>query len=166
MKKLWIGLLISMLAIPLVMATPIFNKASLNIPITQKDSVTWEPIIDGAKGNVLLSYRYKKINNEMVAVGKAKAIVKHAEPYTDYTLIYYGNEEFNDVYPYATCLTTKKTNKRGNMRTKTVEFNYFPFIDDIAQQKFWVVKSSDLDCEEGKFLEWNPEDYLFERNII
>lgn len=37
--------------------------------------------------------------------------------------------------------------------------------DDIAQ-KFWVVLASDVDCDQGKMIAWNPTEYLFEEHTI
>ena len=39
-------------------------------------------------------------------------------------------------------------------------------LDDGIAQKFWVVKSSDVDCDAGVMTAWNPTEYLFETATI
>jgi hypothetical protein len=162
MRRVFVGLAVCMLLVPMAMAYPIFSVKSYNIDLSQKDATTWEEL-EGADGNVLLSHRY---NRNRGFVGRAKAIIKKAEPNTDYTLIYYGDETHNDVWPYATCITSGTTNRLGNVRMPQAEFDYIKFIDDGVDQKFWVVPSSDVDCNAGKMAVWNPGTILFETETI
>ena len=78
----------------------------------------------------------------------------------------YGNEEYNDVWPYATCLGSGVTNKRGNLLMWGYGFDYKEFVSDDVAQKLWIVPSSDVDCDLGKMIAWNPSEYLFETNTL
>ena len=46
---------------------------------------------------------------EEVAYQHVNVMVWNLEPVTEYTLVYYGNQDNNDVWPYATCIKTFKT---------------------------------------------------------
>jgi len=172
MKKAILIILIGLLVLPTVFAISMFSLPSDNIEVTQKDLDgidniqgtldDWSVIDDGAKGNVLLSYRVKR----NVVFPRAKAILKNAEPYTDYTLIYYGFGEHNDVWNHATCITSGRTNRNGNVRMRTQPFDYIPFYYDDIAQKFWIVTSSDVDCENNQMTAWNPSEYLFETRTV
>ncbi len=103
-------------------------------------------IIDWKKGDI-------GMNELMKLIGYYKAgqcIVK-----TDY----------NDIWNYITCLGTAKTDSRG-MFWLTGNYDYKPFLNDGKDQKFRIVPSNDIDCEEGKMMVWNPSNYLFEHWTI
>ena len=111
------------------------------------------------KGEVTLSYnvRFGKISYQRV-----RATAQGLEPKTEYTLIYYGDKTHNDVYPYVTCIKTHKTSTQGYFKMNSMKFDWMPFIDDGINQKFWIVKTADLDCENGVLTAFNPSEYLFE----
>ena len=131
-----------------------FIYKSYNIPIVTKNPVTWEEVW-GAEGNILLSQGHF-----------AHAIIRHAQPFTDYTLIYYGDATHNDVWNYATCISSVTTNNHGNGRTPNGQIDYTGFINDGKAQKFWVVLSNDIDCKNNRMTAWNPTKYLFETYTI
>ena len=168
------------LPIMLLMVGTVFAySASPNkIGLTQKDPNDWS-VVDGAKGEVQLKYRYNVFRRGLEGVGRylkvfryypqtarVSAKLKKAEPKTEYTLIYYGTEGHNDEWNYATCISSKKTNSRGNALFLSQKFNWLPFIDDGLDQKFWIVKSSDVDCANNQMTAWNPNEYLFETRTI
>jgi len=155
-----------------LMLTSVFAMdMNINVRLVQKNPADWSTV-NGASANVLLSSRYlfDKDLGQRVMVSRASAILRNADPFSDYTLIYYGFQEFNDVWPYATCITSGVTNNNGNVRMLQEEFNYVPFLQDSLLdnkgQKFWVIKSSDIDCENHRMIAWNPEAYLFETEVI
>lgn len=153
MKKLlaFLGAIITLFLISSVMA----SGSSFNLKLAQKDPSTWITVKKGGTGNVLLSHG-----------DRASAVIRKMEPKTEYTLVYYGFEGNNDVWPYATCITSGKTNKNGAGALKRAVFNYKGFIDDGKNQKFWVVLSSDVDCVNHRMVAWNPTEYLFEQRVI
>lgn len=132
-----------------------FTQKNYNIPVIQKVPGTWTEVTNGASGNVLLSQGMF-----------GHAIVRHAKPYTSYTLIYYGNAENNDVWNYATCISSGVTNNNGNVLIPRGNINYESFTDDGINQKFWIVPSSDVNCETGRMTAWNPNNILFESYSI
>lgn len=83
-------------------------------------------------------------------------------PDTEYTLIYYGDETHNDVWPYATCIGVGTSNYFG----KLLMAGYYDFGYDLVDAKIWLVTSTDVDCDAGRMIAWNPTDYLFENNLI
>lgn len=123
--------------------------------LVPKNPSDWSVIEDGAYG-LLKGYW----GNYLILWAK------DLEPSTDYTLIYYGGQGYNDVWPYATCIKTITTSSNGWTGTVTADFDYSAFFDDGIGQKFWLIKSSDVDCVAGVMTAWNPTEYLFEWDVL
>ena len=156
MKKIFTMFVLSMFVLSSVALVSAFHnrQMSYNLKVFEKDD-DWNIVKHGAKGNVLFTKG-----------DRVHSIVRHLNPYTDYTLIYYGDATHNDEWAYATCITSKTTNKRGNARMPKGSFDYSGFVDDGIGQKFWIVLSSDVDCSQGIMTNWEPQEYLFEHNVI
>ena len=149
-----------------------------SIKLLEKDS-NWDIVDGGAYGKLSYSsylqsdwypcmeYRGRTVSCKRY-IWKDKLSLKayKLEPKTKYTLVYYGDEEHNDVYPYVTCLKTKKSNRRGKLFFRTSFDRMNEFITDDKEQKFWLVKKSDVNCNKGELKSWNPSEYLFENNVI
>lgn len=136
--------------IGLVRAEPLLGQVTYDYE-KYGDKAKLHPIVK----KIFFNKKIKKVINEV------SVRLKDAEPYTQYTLIYYGNEENNDVWPFATCIASDKTNRKGSASFEG-EFDW----TKKEGQKFWVVKSSDVDCNNGKMIAWNPTEYLFETRTI
>ena len=155
------SLMMSILLLGGVLALSPFAYKSYNLKLVQKNPFTWEEV-DGGHGNVLLSHGVKNQKVEF----RAHAIVLGMIPNMDYTLVYYGAEGHNDEWDYVTCISSGTTNKHGNVRLPSGVFDYSSMINDGIAQKFWVVPTMDLDCENNRFLVWAPTIYLFETETI
>lgn len=169
MKKYIIfSLIASILLVSLISASQ-FNYKTYNLKVVQKDA-NWNVVENGQKANILLSHGVRTwlVNGKPknMLEFRASAILLGLKPNTDYTLIYYGDVEFNDVWNHATCITHGVTNQGGNVRLPEGIFDYSNFINDGINQKFWIVKSEDLSCEDFKFKAWHPSEYLFETESI
>lgn len=160
MKKMLVFLMLA-LFIPMAFAAYWVSTVE-RIDIVEKDS-SWNPVEGGAHGVIELSYVTKF---DKIMAQKVRAKVWDLEPKTKYTLIYYGDETHNDVYPYATCLKTFKTSTQGYKKTTGRNFEFSSFLDDGVAQKFWVVKASDVDCKNNVMTAWDPNEYLFEMKTI
>jgi hypothetical protein len=130
------------------------STPSFNIKLVQRNPSDWN-VVNGGTGNVLLSQG-----------NKASAIIRGMEPNTAYMLIYYGFGDKNDVWPYATCINSGVTNKHGATRIQTGIFDYKSFVGDGKNQKFWVIKSADVNCISHQMTAWNPTEYLFELKTV
>jgi len=155
-----------------------------SINLVEKDPVTWTPIVDGMKGRLSIGTYIATVwvphNYGKYTVSTKTYVVRNSfsfsssnlVPYEQYTLIYYGDEEHNDVFPYATCIGTRTASYSG--RLSVSGYIDKPFVapvggdmlrDNVAQ-KIWVVPSSDVDCDAGEMTSWNPSTYLFEEKVI
>ena len=91
------------------------------------------------------------------------------EPETNYTLIYYGDATHNDEWNYATCIDEGTSSASGKLYTPGIYKTSYPngnILKDEIAQKFWLVESSDVDCNAGGMTAWNPTNYLFETRTI
>lgn len=112
---------------------------------------------------------------------------RRLQPSTDYTLIYYP-----DPWPGngLICLGSGRSNKAGNLLIfgrvdigtnlpADYDANWTPCGDGppanclsgAVGAKIWLVLSSDVDClglqdQAPHMINWNPEEYLFEYNLI
>lgn len=139
-----------------------------NIPpisLVQKDPNTWNVIDNGIYGEAIFSIYYFPKPSQKIK-SRIRANAWGLEPKTKYTLIYYGYMENNDVWPYATCITSGKTSSKGFVRMQSGNFDFIPFLDDGKNQKFWIVKSEDVDCKNHMMTNWNPNKYLFETSFL
>jgi hypothetical protein len=97
----------------------------------------------------------------------AQLRMRNMQPLTDYTLIYYGDETHNDVWPYATCLASFTSNTKGMFTEEKIVLDTAMlggFLTDDVAQKYWIVTSSDVNCNAGVMTAWNPEQYFFEQS--
>lgn len=160
MKKIILSLILSVFLISSVLALDTYKN--YNIKVVQKNPSNWSTVENGMSGNVILSHG---VINQKVQF-RAKAILIGLEPFTGYTLIYYGNKTTNDVWPAATCITSGMTNKHGNVRLQEGLIDYSKFVNNWKNEKFWIIKSSDVNCTLGRMTAWNPSEYLFETETI
>jgi hypothetical protein len=139
-----------------ISSAKVSNSKSFSIKIVEKNpnNNNWSIIKNGAYGQIFFS----KGNNLLFTGFKLK-------PNSGYTLIYYGYDGFNDAWANATCIKNAVTNKYGRLRDIGT-FDYTGFIKDNIPQKFWVIQSSDVDCDNHKMIAWNPTEYLFEMQTI
>ena len=122
MKKIYLGAVLSIAFIlvmsSFVMAMP--NKISSYEPgaknscaagksgvehlyLVEKNPSDWVIVPNGAWGKMTFDAESFVFNGHDL------------EADTGYTLIYYGDETHNDVWPYATCLASGTSNKGGNI---------------------------------------------------
>jgi len=134
-----------------------FLYPAFNIKLVEKNVTGDWRELDGASARVMLSQG-----------NKAQAILHNMPPNTDYTLIYYGSTrpQFNNIWPFATCITQATTGRLGSVRMPQTTFNYAAFLNDGIDQKFWIVPTSDVDCGRNRMIAWNPQDILFETATI
>lgn len=164
MNKTIIGLVAALCLIPIAFAASSWNNVVMELNVVEKNPADWSVVEGGANGAVKFSTIGSdgKITQERVSV-----IAWGLEPKTEYTLIYYGNETDNDVWPAATCISKpKKTSTQGYMKGSSFKFNFMELTDNGIDEKLWLVLSSDVDCDEGVMTAWNPTEYLFEENTI
>lgn len=118
---------------------------------------------------------------------------KKLAPNTEYTLIYYPDPWPGENL---ICLGSRKASRSGNLQINGIkeilnsegvisglptadDQNYYPACSGAVGAKIWLVRSKDVECnvttqviEESEvavpphMTGWNPEDYLFEGNLI
>jgi hypothetical protein len=129
------------------------NSEITHLYLYEKDPVEWTPVEKGAWGKLTFNQTNFNFNGHK--------LLKE----TEYALIWYGTEEYNDEWPYATCIMTGFTNKGGNIHLSG-EYDFGAFTDDEVGQKIWLVLAEDIDCENNVMTGWQPEEYLFEYDVI
>lgn len=169
-KYLFLAVIAMLLFVPMVSATKYFGSTFTNVKLYEKNPTDWSIVEDGAKGNIQMNLLTSPWNIEPVKIYRQSVRVSATglAPTTNYQLIYYGDSEHNDVWPYATCIgKTSKTSTSGRLMASSAEIPFLRmlFCDDI-DQKLWLVLASDVDCTEGKMIAWNPTEYLFEGSTI
>lgn len=162
-KYLALAMVFSMLVLPAVSAANYFGINVNELQLFEKDS-SWNIVPDGAYGLV----KFTAVRTPWRIVQERVQVSVHdLEPKTMYQLIYYGDETHNDVYPYATCIgNPRMTSTQGYFKSGSAVFPHLSMWDDSIAQKFWVVPSSDVDCDAGVLTAWNPSEYLFEEHTI
>lgn len=149
---------------PVVSATSYFGNTVGTLNLQEKNPSDWSVVENGAHGIIKLttvSTPWKIVQQ------RASVMVYDLIPKTEYQLIYYGNNEFNDVWPYATCIgVPRRTSTQGFFSSGSSVVNHLDMANDDIAQKFWVVLASDVDCDQGKMIAWNPTEYLFEEHTI
>lgn len=144
-------LLLTVVAI--MLATPVVSSALTKefLWLFEKDPSTWDVIDDGAWGYMDYRPEYKTFAFWFGALG--------LEPDTDYTLIYYP-----DPWPGAglICLGSKSSNSVGKLSMS----GSTDTAGDLSDAKIWLVLSDDVDCGAQQMIGWNPDDYLFEYDLI
>lgn len=89
------------------------------------------------------------------------------EPNWNYTLIYYP-----DPWPgiNLSCLGMGKADVDGNIHIKeSIDIGDLPNESDENfpdGAKIWLVVSEDVDCVNRYMIGWQPQEYLFEHNLI
>jgi hypothetical protein len=132
---------------------PPSRNSLMRIELTTKDT-SWNPAGTG-RGVV-------GGNNGRTIDGFAFGV----KPLTSYTIIYYGYNGQNDVWPVATCISTATSWSSGWVSFPTMSFDYRSFYNDGINQKFWIVPTADLDCVNHQFIAWNPSGILFEQATV
>ena len=101
---------------------------------------------------------------------------RNLSPGTSYTLIYYADPWPGDGL---ICLGSGVANGGGNLNISNFNFdigtslpadydaNYNPvYPSGAVGAKIWLVLSDDVDCGNQYMIGWNPDQYLFEYNLI
>jgi hypothetical protein len=133
-----------------------YARDSFRMPLVEKDTADWS-VVDGGAWGLLQG----KFGDHLFFTGHG------LESMTSYTLVYYGDEMYNDVWPYATCVRDMMTTPAGTTGNVVADWDYSDFLsDDGDSQKFWLVLSSDVDCDAGMMTAWNPSEYLFEWDTL
>jgi len=127
------------------------------------------PILDTGRWGQM---QYNLLGDMFRFVFEGKKLV----PETSYTLIYYPDPWPGDNL---ICLGNGTSNRGGNLQIHgnreipsglptPDDANYSPQGESGAVgAKIWLVRSDDVQCTDGaKMTNWNPEDYLFEGNLI
>lgn len=161
MKKIILAMMVISL-FPMASALALFGHTVDTLNLFEKNP-SWE-IVDGASGVI----KFSTVNSFFgIVQERASVTVYGLEPKTSYQLIYYGNEDHNDVWPYATCVgRPMTTNTNGYFKSGSGKINHVEMANDDVAQKFWVVLADDVDCENGVMTAWNPTEYLFEEHTI
>jgi len=129
--------------------------------LVEKDPNDWTIVDDGAWGKM----KYASASDEFEYLFNGHGL----EPETEYSLIYYGNDTVADDWPYATCIDSGTSDSEGNLHLKgSHDFGYNLPISESEddEAKIWLVLSEDIDAELGQMTGWNPEEYLFEYDVI
>ncbi|MFH1212394.1 MAG: hypothetical protein V1659_05730 [Candidatus Woesearchaeota archaeon] len=163
MKKFLLASIFAVLLLSLSVFAAVAARAptSFKIDVVLRNPADWTEIkwwndVTNARGNV---WGVKSQGTTLV-----QAVMK-GDSLLPYTLIYYGDATHNDVWPYATCIASGRTNAAGWL-SMYGEFNYLPFLTDTVAQKFWIVRSEDVDCKAGIITGWHPNKYLFEKKTV
>jgi hypothetical protein len=125
--------------------------------LREKDPTTWEIVADGAWGKM----KYNLSGPEFDFVFNGHGL----EPGADYTLIYYPDPWPGDGL---ICLGSGVADEDGNVHIMaSVDTGDMPAEGDENEgAKIWLVLSDDVDCENSAMVGWQPEEYLFEHNLI
>jgi len=137
------------------------NSNIAHLYLYEKDPVTWDIVEDGAWGKM----KYNLSGEEFKFVFNGHGL----EASSDYTLIYYP-----DPWPGngLICLGSGVANKGGNVHiAESCDIDFLPVVlDDNFPDgaKIWLVLSDDVDCisEPTNMTGWQPEEYLFEDELI
>ena len=127
----------------------------------QKDPADWSVVEGGARG--LLRY-----------TSTGLMFIFHFDghdlsPYTKYTLIYYPDPWPGDGL---ICLASDTTNYHGMLRNLVGAVRIKGGLPAEGDEnypdgaKIWLVRSEDVDCNGKMMVDWEPEAYLFEENLI
>ena len=135
------------------------NSNIAHLYLYEKDA-NWDVVDKGAWGK--MKYDLSGEMFEFVFNGHG------LEAGSDYTLIYYP-----DPWPGngLICLGNGTANKGGEVHiAESCEgIDFLPVVlDDNFPDgaKIWLVLSADVACGEHKMIGWNPEEYLFEDDLI
>lgn len=129
------------------------NSEINHLYLYEKDPEDWAIVDKGAWGKLTFNSTHFNFNGHK--------LLKE----TEYALIWYGADDHNDEWPYATCIIEGVTNKGGNIHLSG-EYDFGAFLADENEQKIWLVLADDIDCEINEMVAWNPAEYLFEYDVI
>lgn len=125
----------------------------------EKNPDTWEVVDGGAWGKM----KYNLQGNEFDFIFNGHGV----ESGQSYTLIYYPDPWPGDGL---ICLGEGTANGSGNVHIKNkIDTGDLPAEGDenlSCGAKIWLVLSGDVDCENQEMVGWQPEEYLFEYNLI
>jgi hypothetical protein len=167
MKRLMVAVLIATMV--LTMSVTVYAKKegagqsgksnTGHLYLREKDPATWEMVDDGAWGKM----KYNLSGPEFGFVFNGHGL----EPEEEYTLIYYP-----DPWPGTglICLGSGVADEDGNVHIKeSVDTGDMPAdSDENDGAKIWLVLSGDVDCDDDdpQIVGWQPEEYLFEYDLI
>lgn len=149
---------------PMVSASALFGQSTDTLNLYEKNPSDWSIVNNGATGVV----EFSTVGTPWRILQERVRVTVHGlEPKTEYQLIYYGNDQVNDVWPYVTCIgKPRRTSTQGYFKSGSTKFNHLEMQNDGLAQKLWVVLADDVDCNAGKMIDWNPTEYLFEEHTI
>ena len=134
------------------------NSNIAHLYLYEKD-LGWGILEDGAWGK--MKYNLSGEIFEFVFNGHG------LEAGSDYTLINYPDPWHGNGL---ICLGSGTANKVGEVHIAgSCDIDFLPVVlDDNFPEgaKIWLVLSNDVDCDAQKMVGWNPEEYLFEHNLI
>ena len=119
------------------------------VDLFEKDAA-WDIVSPGAEGTL----QFDPFGTTFDFCFQGSGLV----PLQEYTLIYYP-----DPWPGTglICLGSRRAFKNGNTTIRgSVD------TGDLDDAKIWLVLSEDVDCGIPEMVGWNPEEYLFENNLI
>lgn len=138
---------------------PAGKSNTAHLYLYEKDPTTWDIVDEGAWGK--MKYGLSGSMFQFVFNGH------NLNPDSDYTLLYYP-----DPWPGngLICLGSALATEDGNVHIKgAVDTGSLPTEDDANEDgaKIWLVLSSDVACDINEMMiGWNPEEYLFEYDLI
>jgi hypothetical protein len=157
---LTVALLVVVLAAPAAFAKS-KDKADKNLVyVYAKNPLTWQIIEGGASGKM----KYRPWGNKLKIRFKAQGL----QPGVAYTLIY-----FPDPWPGhgLICLGEGVAADDGTLEMK----EHFRAISELPIEsdanypcgaKIWLVLTTDVDCVNQVMLHWNPQNYLFQGELM
>lgn len=139
---------VAICAIAMLLLVGVASAApALSYNLYQRDSDY--RVIDGAWGKFRTDYSEFSFNGHKL------------QPNTEYTLINYDDRFCPTIITedYVGCIAVDcisdsvESSRSGNLKISGT-------LGTIDYRRVWLVPSSDLDCEAGKMLGWNPTEYL------
>lgn len=127
------------------------------IKLWEKDPVTWMIVPNGAYGEAWVSQDYHQVifRGYKLNPETAYTLLSYHEPWSGFGSIIIG---------------TGYTNRGGGLQivgaVASLVYNVYTTGEYAGQTgaKIWLVLSSDF--QNGKFVAWNPTEYLFETHLI
>ena len=133
------------------------NSTVAFVELWEKDPTTWNITEEGAWGK--LKYNLEGPEFDFVFNGHG------LEADTEYSLIYYA-----DPWPGTggALIAGGTSNGGGNIHLAgSTDIGTLPAEEDENDgAKIWLVLSDDYDADAGEMTGWNPEEYLFEYDLI
>lgn len=180
-KKLMLAGLFGVMLIASVLSVSAWAGGYTSFKLVEKNPSDWSVVDGGHEGKLTISQSlgvewtpvvtpWFTYNVKTYVINNAMSFSSsNLESNTDYTLIYYGDATHNDEWNYATCIANGVSSSIGKLNVKGIyvtPYSYGDILKDDFQQKFWLVESSDVDCDNGEMTAWNPTNYLFETKTV